>query len=316
MLRFIQKRLGISLLIIFMVSLFAFSLMHILPGDPARLALGEDASQEDVDALRAELNLDKPLTIQYYLWIKGVFRGDFGTSIMFDRPVKDMLVEKLPRTISLGIPALIVSAFFGIMFGVLSAVKRGKWIDQLITFFSTMGAGTPVFWIGIVLIYFFGVQLKVLPIQGWVSPTKDLSKYIYHAIMPVFCLSLHLTASIARQTRSNLLDVINQDYIRTARANGISERSVILRHALKNTLIPIITIIALQIRQVVGGSLMVEQVFNIPGIGLMVKQGIMNRDYLVVQSSVLLISIVTTVCNVSVDIIYGFVNPQIRKSWG
>jgi peptide/nickel transport system permease protein len=315
MFKFILRRLGISIIIVFMVSLFAFSLMHILPGDPARLALGEEASKEDVDALRSELNLDKPLVNQYCLWIKGIFHGNYGISIMYDRPVKDMLLEKLPRTISIGIPALLVSTVFGILFGVISAIKRGKWIDQFITFLSTLGAGTPVFWIGILLIYFFGVKLRILPIQGWVSPSENFGKYIYCAIMPVFCLSLHLTASISRQTRSNMLDVINQDYIRTARANGIDEKSVILRHALRNTLIPIITIIALQVRQVVGGSLMVEQVFNIPGIGLMVKQGIMNRDYLVVQSSVLIISIVTTVCNVAVDIIYGFVNPQIRKNW-
>lgn len=313
--KFILRRLEISVIIVFLVSLFAFSLMHILPGDPARLALGEEASEEDVQALREELNLDKPLIMQYLLWIKGIFSGDMGYSIMYDRPVSEMLREKLPRTVSLGIPSLIISSVIGIVFGVLSAVKRGKVVDQVITFFSTMGAGTPVFWIGIILMYLFGVKLRILPISGWVSPSVNFGKFIRHAIMPVFCLSLQLTASISRQTRSNMLEVINQDYIRTCRANGIKERSVVFRHALRNTLIPIITIIALQIRRVIGGSLMVEQVFNIPGIGLMVKQGIMNRDYLVVQSSVLIISLVTTVCNVFVDILYGFVNPQIRKSW-
>jgi len=313
--KFILRRLGISLIIVFLVSLFAFSLMHILPGDPARLALGEEASEEDVQALREELNLDKPLPVQYWLWIKGVFTGDMGYSIVYNRSVSEMLSEKIPRTVSLGIPALVISSIFGITFGVLSAIKRGKWIDQLITFLATLGAGTPVFWIGILLMYFFGVKLRILPIAGWTSPAVDFGKYIRQAIMPVFCLSLHLTASISRQTRANMLDVVNQDYIRTCRANGINERSVIFRHALRNTLIPIITIIALQIRQVIGGSLMVEQVFNIPGIGLMVKQGIMGRDYLVVQSSVLIISLVTTVCNVFVDILYGIVNPQIRKSW-
>lgn len=315
MIRFILKRLGISLIIVFLVSIFAFSLMHILPGDPARIALGEEASLEDVEALRKELNLDKPLTTQYILWIQGVFRGDFGRSIILNRSVKDMLVEKLPRTISIGLPSLILSAIFGILFGVISSIKRGKAIDSIITFLATLGAGTPVFWIGILMIYFFGVNLRILPIQGWVSPSENFLKYVQYAIMPVVCLSLRLTASISRQTRSNMLDVINQDYIRTARANGISETSVILRHALKNTLIPIITIIALQVRQVIGGSLMVEQIFNVPGIGLMIKQGIMNRDYLVVQSSVLIISVVTVLCNVFVDIIYGFVNPQIRLNW-
>lgn len=316
MFKFIFKRLGISILLVFLVSIFAFSLMHILPGDPARLALGEDASQEDVDALRVELNLDKPLVTQYLLWIKGIFQGNFGNSIVYSRPVRDMLSEKLPRTVSLGIPSMIISSIFGIAFGVISAIRRGKGIDQLITFLTTLGAGTPVFWIGILVMFFFGVKLRILPIQGWVSPAVNFGQYIRSAILPVFCLSLHLTTSISRQTRSNMLDVINQDYIRTARANGISESSVILRHALKNTLIPIVTIIALQVRQVVGGSLMVEQVFNIPGIGLMVKEGIMNRDYLVVQSSVLIISMVTVICNLFVDILYGLINPLVRKNWG
>jgi len=316
MFKFIFKRLGISILLVFLVSIFAFSLMHILPGDPARLALGEDASQEDVDALRVELNLDKPLVTQYLLWIKGIFQGNFGNSIVYSRPVRDMLSEKLPRTVSLGIPSMIISSIFGIAFGVISAIRRGKGIDQIITFLTTLGAGTPVFWIGILVMFFFGVKLRILPIQGWVSPAVNFGQYIRSAILPVFCLSLHLTTSISRQTRSNMLDVINQDYIRTARANGIAESSVILRHALKNTLIPIVTIIALQVRQVVGGSLMVEQVFNIPGIGLMVKEGIMNRDYLVVQSSVLIISMVTVICNLFVDILYGLINPLVRKNWG
>ncbi len=315
MLSFLMKRIGISLLVVFLVSLFAFSLMHILPGDPARIALGEEASQEDVDALRSELNLDKPLVTQYRLWIEGIFHGDWGRSITANRPVMDMIAEKLPKTVSLGIPSLVISAVIGISFGVLSAVKRGKWIDQIITFFATLGAGTPVFWIGIICIYVFAVRLDILPIQGWTSPTQDFGKYIYGAILPVFCLSLHLTASVARQTRSNMLDIINQDYIRTARANGIPERSVIFRHALKNSLIPIVTIIALQVRTVIGGSLMVEQVFNIAGIGMMVKTAIMNRDYLVVQSSVLIISLVTVVCNLLVDLLYGAINPQVRKSW-
>ena len=304
MVKFILKRLGVSVIIVFMVSLFAFSLMHILPGDPARIALGVEASQEDVDALRAELNLDKPLVTQYVLWIKGIVKGDYGDSIIYNRPVGDMLIEKLPRTVSLGIPSLILSSLIGIS------------LDQVITFLSTLGAGTPVFWIGIIAMYFFGVELRILPIQGWVNPMEDFGGYVLSAILPVFCLSLQLTASIARQTRSNMLEVVNQDYIRTARANGISEKSVIFRHALKNTLIPIVTIIALQVRRVIGGSLMVEQVFNIPGVGLMVKEGIMNRDYLVVQSSVLIICLVTVLCNLLVDILYGFINPQIRKSWG
>ena len=315
MLKFLLKRISISLLIVFLVSLFAFSLMHILPGDPARLALGEEASQEDVDTLRRELNLDKPIPTQYWLWISGIAKGDFGKSIMHNRSITDMLIEKLPKTISIGLPALIISTVLGISFGVISSVRRGKPIDQFITFCATIGAGTPTFWISILCIYFFSLRLNLLPIQGWVSPAENFADYVLHAILPVFCLSLHLVASVARQTRANMLDTLSQDYIRTARANGIAESRVVLIHALKNALIPIITIIALQVRVVIGGSLMVEQVFNISGIGFMVRMAISNRDYLVVQSSVLIISLVTVTCNLVVDILYGIINPQVRKSW-
>lgn len=315
MARYFAKRLGISVIIIFLVSLFAFSLMHILPGDPARLVLGEEASQEDVDELRAQLNLDKPLVTQYFLWISGIFRGDFGYSITNNRPVSEMLLEKLPKTLSIGLPSLIIASTLGVSFGILSAIKRGKWIDQIITFAATIGAGTPIFWLGILCIYCFAVTLKILPIQGWTSPGEDFSEYIRYAILPIFCMSLQLTASVSRQTRANMLDIIGQDFIRTCRANGIRERSVIFRHALKNTLIPIITIIALQVRLVIGGSVMVETVFNIAGIGMMIKTAIFSRDYLVVQGSVLIISLATVACNFIVDILYGMINPQIRKSW-
>jgi len=316
MISFIIKRVLVSILIIFIVSVFAFSLMHILPGDPARLALGEDASQEDVDALRKELNLDKPILTQYTIWITGIMKGDFGYSISYQRPVSDVLLERLPRTISIGIPAIILSSIIGISFGVISALKRGKFIDRCLTVFATIGVGAPQFWIGILGIYFFSLKLRMLPIQGWVSPSEDFNKFVYYAILPVICLSLHMIASVSRQTRSNMLDVINEDYIRTARANGIAERRVIFRHALKNALIPIVTIIGLQIRIIIGGSLMVEQVFSIAGIGQLMRLSVQSRDYLIVQSGVLIISAFTVLINLLVDILYGLINPRIRESWG
>ena len=311
--RFIVKRMLISILIICLVSVFCFSLMHILPGDPARLALGEAASQEDVDALRIKLNLDKPILEQYWIWISGLFKGDFGQSITHDRPISKILSERLPRTIAIGLPALIIAVVLGITFGIISAVTRGKGGDQVITFFSTIGVGTPTFWIGILGIYLFGIKLKILPIQGFTSPSKDFGLYVKKAIMPVFCLALPLIASIARQTRTNMLEVINQDYIRTAKANGIHSSSIIFKHALRNTLIPIVTIIALQVRVVVGGSMIIEQVFNIAGIGTLLQEAIGNRDYLIVQGCVLVISLVTVGCNFIVDILYGVIDPRMRK---
>ena len=312
---YIIRRLLISRLLVFLISVFAFSLMHILPGDPARISLGEEASQEAVEALRSEWNLDKPLLTQYGLWVSGIFTKDFGESFAFNRPVYDIITERLPRTIAIGLPSIVLAAIVGVCFGILSAVKRGKWVDQVLTFFSTLGLGTPAFWLGIFGIYLFALKLHWLPVQGFVSPTKDFAGYVYKAILPIICLSFSLQAYVARQTRSNMLEVVNQDYIRTARANGISERSIIFRHALKNALIPVVTIIGMQVRIAIGGSLIVENVFNIPGIGSMLTTGVQNRDYVLVQTGVLIISLVTVFCNFMVDILYGFIDPRIRESW-
>lgn len=278
------------------------------------MSLGEEASQEDVDALREELNLNKPVLEQYFIWISGIFRGDFGQSIQYHRPVLDIMQERLPRTVAIGLPTLVISTIIGIAFGIISAIRRGKFIDQVITFLATIGMGTPVFWIGILGIYLFAMRLGILPIQGFTSPTEDFAKYVHQAILPVFCLSTHQVASVSRQTRTNMLDVINQDYIRTAKANGIRPSSIVFKHALRNALIPIVTVIAMQVRMVIGGSLIVEQVFNIAGIGQLLQTAVGNRDYLIVQGAVLVISLVTVGCNLLVDILYGVVDPRIRKT--
>ena len=239
---------------------------------------------------------------------KGVFK-EIRHSYSIDN---QSILKKLPRTVAIGLPAIIISTFIGICLGIICAVRKGKWIDRLITFLSTLGIGTPLFWIGIIGIYIFAINSKVLPIHGYVSPLKDLSEYVRHAIMPVACLSIGLIASILRQTRSNMLEVINQDFIRTAKANGISQLRVLFRHALKNALIPVITIIGLQVRVVVGGSLIIENVFNIAGIGSLLNKSVAGRDYFVVQGCVLIISLLTLGFNLIVDILYGFVDPKAR----
>jgi peptide/nickel transport system permease protein len=315
MINFIIRRVLIALLVVFLVSVFVFSIMHILPGEPVRLAMGYEAAEEDVQRVREELNLTKPLVEQYFLWIKGLFQGDFGISIVFHRTVAELLKERLPRTVTIGIPAMIIAVIVGVGFGIISALRRGKWLDQVITLIATLGVGTPQFWLGIVGIYIFAIGLKILPMQGYTAPTEDFPMYLKKAVMPIFCMCIVMLASLARQTRSNMLEVINQDYIRTARANGIPEHKVIFRHALKNALIPVITIIGMQVRVIVGGSLLVEQVFSIAGIGTMMTHAISNRDYFVVQSCVLVISLFTVASNLIVDIIYGVIDPRIRESW-
>ena len=309
---YIIRRILISLLVVFLVSVFSFSLLQIMPGDPARLALGYEASEEDVQTLREQMNLDKPILVQYGLWVKNLFKGDLGDSVIYKRPVADMIAERLPRTVNIGICALIVGIPLGILFGILCAVKRGKVVDQIITFLMTVFMGMPVFWMGILGILIFSIWLRVLPIQGYTPPTKDFGDFIYHAILPVMCMSLGLSAGLSRQTRTNILDSITQDYIRTARANGLSEGSVVYKHALKNALIPVITIVGMQVRIVVGGSMLVEQLFNIPGLGTLLTTALNNRDYLIVQNCTLLISLFTVAANLLVDIAYGFVDPRIR----
>lgn len=312
--RYILKRIFISIFIVFVVSVFSFSLLQFLPGDPARLALGYEASEDDVRALREEMNLDKPVLTQYILWINDLFHGDLGESVVYKRSINEIMSERLPRTVGIGIPALLLSVPAGVLIGIICAVKRGKIIDQFLTFIMTVGMGMPVFWAGILGIYLFSMILKWLPIQGYVSPASDFGDYVWHAILPVCCMSLGMIASIARQTRTNMLDSINQDYIRTARANGLSEKSVIYKHALKNALIPVVTIVGMQVRIVIGGSLLIEQVFNVSGLGTLLTTAINNRDYLIVQNTTLIIALFTVGANLVVDILYGFIDPRIRLS--
>ncbi len=313
--RYLLKRLGISVLVVFLVSVISFTLVHMLPGDPAVLALGSEASEQDVEAFRKEYHLDRPVAEQYVIWIREILHGDLGDSITYSRPVTACLAERLPRTISIGLPALILSSMFGIFCGIVSAVKRGKFVDNLITFVSTIGLGAPQFWLGILGVYIFGMKLKLLPLSGYVAPSENFGQYVYYGVMPILILSFGLLASVSRQTRSNMLEVINQDYIRTARANGLVEKSVVYKHALKNALIPVITTIGLQVRVVVGGSLMVEQVFNIAGIGTLIVSAINGRDYMVVQGCVFVISVFIVLVNFVIDLLYGFVDPRVRKSW-
>lgn len=313
--QFILKRIGISLIVVFLISIFSFSLVHMLPGDPAVLALGSEATQQQIDEFRDEFYLNEPVVKQYGIWVRNALEGDFGISIAYKRPVIDCLAERLPRTVAIGLPALIISSIFGILIGIVSAVNRGRALDKFLTFLVTIGIGTPPFWMGMIGILVFGLKLGLLPLSGFVSPGQNFSQYIFHSIMPITVLSFTLLASVARQTRSNMLEVINQDFIRTARANGLAERNVIYKHALKNSLIPVITTIGMQVRVIVGGSLIVEQLFNIAGIGTLLVSAVSARDYMVIQGCVFLISLFTVACNFVVDVLYGLVDPRIRKSW-
>ena len=231
---YLIKRILVSLITVFLVTVFVFLIIRMLPGDPALVMLGEGASPQKVAELRAELNLDKPLVQQYIIWVRDLLNGDFGVSVTYyHKQVADMIPSKVAATLSLTVPALVIAIVIGVFAGTISAVKRGSAIDQIVTVLSTSGIGIPAFWIAIFMIFIFAVKLKWLPIQGYTSPSADFPMYVKKAIMPVFCIALNFMATITRQTRSQMLEVINQDYIRTARADGLPERRVIMRHAIK-----------------------------------------------------------------------------------
>lgn len=316
MLKYVIKRVLISLFVVLLVTIFTFLLIHMIPGDPVQTILGIEASQQARDQMYEELHLNEPLYVQYGIWISGVLRGDLGDAIAFAGSVSDNLSRKLPITISIGLPAMIISTVLGILFGVICAVKRGKLVDQIITFCAVTASGIPVFWLAVLGAYLFGLVLNWLPIQGYTAPAKDFGDYVHHAILPVACQSIGFISIICRQTRSNMLEVINQDYVRTARSDGLSERRITYTHALKNALIPIITLLGMQIRMIIGGSVIVEKVFNIPGTGSFILSAVQNSDYVSVQGAVLFLTLITVFANLAVDLLYGVLDPRIRLARG
>jgi peptide/nickel transport system permease protein len=315
---YVIRRLILGLLVLVIVTIFIFIAMRILPGDPVMLYVARmELSQlepEQLEAIKHEFGLDKPLYLQYVDWIGGVLRGDLGKSIFLREKVSSIIAERLPITIYLGILALLLSGSVGITLGAVCALRRGKWIDNFFTLLANMGITAPSFWVGILLIYIFAFQLRLLPVHGFVSPFDDIWLSIKQIIMPVFCLSLVSTAILTRQTRSSMLEIIQQDYIRTAWSKGLSERMVVLKHALKNAFIPVITMLGMQVRTIFGGAVVIETVFNIPGIGRMMIEGVQGQDFQVVQGGILITAVAVLLCNIIVDISYGWFDPRVKYS--
>jgi peptide/nickel transport system permease protein len=316
MTHFIIRRLIQAAFILIIVSLLVFLMLHLLPGDPILIFISagqlKNTSLEEIEILRHQFGLDRPLMVQYFSWIGGIFSGDFGISITTREPVVHEIVRRVPITAQLSIVALVISTIIGIPAGVICAIRRGKWLDTLITIIANIGITIPVFWLGIMLIYLFSLNLGWLPVQGYTSPFVDFSKSFRQAIMPVFCLSLFSISSVARQTRSSMLEVMKQDYIRTAWSKGISERWIVMRHALKNGLIPIVTLLGMSFSFIIGGDVLVENVFNIPGVGRLVVNAVFVQDYPVVQGFVLIVASIVLVTNLIVDISYAWLDPRIR----
>ena len=310
---FILRRLIMSFITLFIVTIIAFLLLQIVPGgDPARAMLGLDATPEEVASLRSELWLDRPLMVQYFHWIGNAAQGQFGKSLIYREDVSELIAQRLPVTLQLSATALILASMLGISAGVICAVTRGSALDQIISVLANAGIAVPIFWLGILGIYVFGLMLGWLPIQGYTSPFEDFWMGTQQLVMPVICMSLVTLAITTRQTRSAMLEVIRQDYIRTAFSKGLKYRVIIIRHALKNALIPIITVLGMALPTLVAGSVLIETVFNIPGMGRLLVRAVFDKDFLIVQAGILIIATLIAIANLLVDISYGWFDPRIR----
>lgn len=310
--RFILKRLWQTLIILLLVSVIAFSLIQFIPGDPVYVMLGESITPEYHDTVYHNMGLDQPLTTQYFNWLKNMLHGDMGYSYHFRKNVNELIASRLPVTLTLGVISAILSIVLGVFFGALTAVKRGKAIDNVLTVLANIGLATPSFWIAVLLVLIFSVKLRWLPPAGFTLPWVNFSKSIRQMVLPVICMSMGGVASYTRQMRSSMLEVINQDYIRTARSKGLPESKVIWRYAIKNSLIPILTMAGNTLRSCIGGSAIIETMFNIVGMGQVMVIAINFCDYQLLQSSLLFMAGITCLCNLIIDIAYAYADPRIR----
>ena len=313
MTRYLLARLATIVPTLFFVSILIFGLQQLLPGDPALALAGEERDENVIAFLRAKFHLDEPLPMRYWHWLSGVLHGDLGDSVRIQKPVTELILEKLPVTIQLASMAIVIALIIGITAGVISAVKKDTWWDYAANVFALWGLSTPNFWLGILLIFLFSIQLGWLPASGYVPPTENLRASIASTIMPAFVLGNAIAAILMRHTRSAMLQVLESDYVRTARAKGLLERSVILKHAMRNALTPVITLGALELGTLLSGAVLTEQIFSIPGFGKLIVDAVFNRDYAVVQGVVLTTATIYITLNLIADIAYVLVNPRLRS---
>jgi peptide/nickel transport system permease protein len=309
---YIIRRVLSLIPVLVLVAVVSFLLIHIIPGDPAAVMLGTDATPQEIEKLREDLGLNEPLHVQFYRWISRVLRGDLGDSFFMGRPVAVALMERLPATILLAVAALFFAILIGMPAGIIAAVKQGSVIDQLVMVIALIGVSLPSFWIGLNLILVFSVNLRWLPSGGYVPLTENFIDGLRCLLMPAFALGFMQAALIARMTRSSMLEVLRQDYIRTARSKGLSEQVVVGLHALKNAMIPILTVIGTAFGVLLGGAVIVETVFAYPGIGRLVVSAVQRRDYPVIQGALLLISAIYVLVNLLVDVLYTLIDPRIK----
>lgn len=312
MTRYILRRLALTVPVLLLVTVIVFTLINMIPGDPALVFIGGEAGKEAVEALRKQMGLDRPLFVRYVLWLGRLVRGDLGKSVRDGRPVLDVLLLKLPVTVQLAAVALTVAWSIAIPAGVLAAWKRRSVIDYTATTVALAGISIPNFWLGIMLIYLFAVHLRLLPASGYIEPWIDPMRNIKLMIMPATVLGTALAALVMRLLRSSMLEVLGTEFIRTAHAKGLADKMVIVRHALKNAMIPVATVMGLQLGGLLGGAVITETIFAVPGIGRLAVESILTRDYPMVQGVVLFSAVAIVFVNFAVDVVYSFLDPRIR----
>jgi peptide/nickel transport system permease protein len=312
MIAYTLRRLGATFIVMAVVALFVFSLLFLTPGDPAAVIAGDIATDDDIKNIRAKLGLDEPFLVQFGGWIWRLLHGDLGTSIFTNLPVTTLIGQRVQPTVSLTLCTLLVAVLIAVPLGVLAAAKAGSWVDRFVMGFSVLGFSVPVFVLAYVLIIVFSVQLEWLPVQGYRPIGEGFWPWLSHLILPSIALGTVYMALIARITRAAMLDVLSQDYIRTANAKGLAPRAVLTRHALKNAGVPIITVIGIGIALLISGAIVTETVFAIPGIGRLTVDAILRRDYPIIQGVILLFSGVYVLINLLVDLSYRLFDPRIQ----
>jgi len=312
MLGYIVRRVLSTIPVMAFVALFVFSLLYIAPGDPAAVIAGEQASPEDVEKIRQSLGLDRPFLVRFAEWSSNVLQGDLGTSMFTGLPVTELIAQRIEPTLSLMIVTILMAVAIAVPIGVVAAWKAGTWIDRLIMAFSVLGFSVPVFVVGYLLAYYFALELDWLPVQGYTPISDGFWPWLENLILPAIALGFIYIALIARITRATMLEVLSQDYIRTARAKGVSQSGVLFLHALKNAAVPIVTVIGIGVALLIGGAVVTESVFAIPGLGRLTIDAIVRRDYPLIQGLVLMFSFAYVLVNLAIDLVYTLLDPRIR----
>lgn len=312
MLAYIVRRLLATIPVMAVVAVFVFALLHLSPGDPAAIIAGDNATSVDIARIHAQLGLDQPIYVQFATWAWGLVHGDMGISIFTNLPVMKLIGQRVEPTVALTVTTLIVSVMVAIPLGILAAWKAGSWVDRMVMVFAVFGFSVPVFVLAYIVIYVFSIELDLLPVQGYVSLREGVRPFLSHLVMPSLALGTVYIALIARITRASMLDVLAQDYIRTAQAKGLSSDKVLVGHALKNAAVPIVTIIGIGIALLISGVVVTETVFAIPGLGRLTVDAILRRDYPIIQGVILIFSAAYVLINLLVDLSYAVLDPRIR----